>query len=121
MLKLLLQIFETITFFAAWLGPIVLIWRFRAMGWLSGMFWFWWVSILWLHLRCDLDRDNYSLLYPQGDSPPLCEEVGYMVIGGWAISLIYCTLLLFAWVIVKVLIRSGQKLLELRRDRMGRR
>jgi hypothetical protein len=109
--KLTLEALHITTWIAAWVGPVVLIWRFRAVGWLCGIFWFWWVSVLSFFLDCELDRYRVN--------PPPCEP--YIMILGWLLGLIYCTLLLFAWVIVKVLIRGVRKLWELRRDRIERR
>jgi hypothetical protein len=95
--KLTLEALHIITWIAAWVGPVVLIWRFRAVGWLCGIFWFWWVSILWSYLDYDLAWANYrvshqpppgAVLQLQFDEGPLI-----LIIFGGFYGLIYCSFL----------------------------
>jgi hypothetical protein len=111
----ILEILVKITLIASFVGPIFLIWRFRLMGWLFGIFWFWLFLFLSEYLNCGLDVEIHRL-QPQGVEAA-CEIAGYTMFGGWFIGLIYCSLLGFAMAIVLIVVRGGLELWESRRSR----
>jgi hypothetical protein len=107
-----------ITLIALFLGPIFLIWRFRLMGWLFGIFWFWLFLFLQSWSYCELEWEIYRL-YSQGGEP-LCEVMAYVMLGGWFFGLIYCSLLGFAMAIGAIVVRGGRELWESGRNMRGR-
>jgi hypothetical protein len=68
----ILEILVKIKLIASFVGPIFLIWRFRLMGWLFGIFWFWLFLFLSEYLNCGLDVEIHRL-QPQGR----CAEIRY--------------------------------------------
>jgi hypothetical protein len=114
----ILEILVKITLIASFVGPIFLIWRFRLMGWLFGIFWFWLFLFLQSWSYCDLEREIYRL-DPQGGEP-LCEVTAYVMLGGWFFGLVYCSLLGLAMGTVAIVVRGSRKLWESRRSKQGR-
>jgi hypothetical protein len=105
MTKPLLEFFAHTALIATFLGPIVLIWRFRAMGWLCSIFWFWLLLVIWSLLDYDLDWEKYRMT-PQGAAPQYDEGPLVIMFSGWFLGLVYCSLLVVVMAMIEVVIRK---------------